>query len=48
MLGDHGLWAKRVYYEGTARVPMILVGPRPATRASAITGWTSGWSACRT
>jgi len=27
MLGDFGLWAKRLYYEGSARVPMILVGP---------------------
>lgn len=28
MLGQHGLWAKRLYYEGSANVPMILVGPR--------------------
>jgi arylsulfatase len=27
-LGDHGLWAKRTFYEGSAQVPMILVGPR--------------------
>ena len=25
MLGDHGLWAKRVFYENVANVPMILV-----------------------
>jgi arylsulfatase len=26
MLGDHGLWAKRVFYENAANVPMVLVG----------------------
>jgi arylsulfatase A-like enzyme len=26
MLGDHGLWAKRLFYEGSANVPMLLVG----------------------
>lgn len=25
MLGDFGLWAKRLFYEGSARIPMILV-----------------------
>jgi arylsulfatase A-like enzyme len=26
MLGDHGLFAKRLMYEGSARVPMLLMG----------------------
>ncbi len=26
MLGDHGLWAKRLFYRPSANVPMILVG----------------------
>lgn len=28
MLGNHGLWAKRLYYEGSANIPMILVGAK--------------------
>lgn len=26
MLGDQGLWAKRLFYEGAANVPMLLMG----------------------
>ncbi len=26
MLGDHGMWAKRLFYEGSANIPMLLVG----------------------
>ncbi|MEM7537299.1 MAG: sulfatase-like hydrolase/transferase [Chloroflexota bacterium] len=26
MLGDHGLWAKRLFYENAANIPMILMG----------------------
>ncbi|MCB2056076.1 MAG: sulfatase-like hydrolase/transferase, partial [Geminicoccaceae bacterium] len=26
MLGDQGLWAKRTYYESSARIPMLLAG----------------------
>ncbi|MEJ7669002.1 MAG: sulfatase-like hydrolase/transferase [Casimicrobiaceae bacterium] len=28
MLDDFGLWAKRLFYEGSARIPMLLVGTR--------------------
>lgn len=45
MLGQHGLWAKRLYYEQSANVPMILLGPRgdartaPRSTASRLVGW---------
>lgn len=35
MLGQHGLWAKRLYYEGSANVPMLLVGPKGGERVPA-------------
>lgn len=35
MLGDHELWAKRVFYEKSANVPMLLVGPRDDDRVAA-------------
>ena len=35
MLGNHGLWAKQTFYEGSANIPMILVGPRGDERV----GW---------
>lgn len=28
MLGNHGLWRKGLFYENSANVPMILLGPR--------------------
>lgn len=31
MLGNHGFYAKRLMYEGSANVPMILVGPASDT-----------------
>ncbi len=27
MLGNHHMWAKRLFYESSAKIPMILVGP---------------------
>ena len=48
MLGDFGLCAKRLFYESSANVPMVLMGRagddagRPSPRS------TTGWSACRT
>lgn len=32
MLGNHGLWAKRLFYEYAANIPMILVGTAGDTR----------------
>lgn len=35
MLGDHRLWAKRLFYEKSANVPMILVGDTASGRVPA-------------
>ncbi len=35
MLGDFGLYAKRLFYEGSARVPMILTAPKNFPRIGA-------------
>ncbi|MGW0938473.1 sulfatase-like hydrolase/transferase [Streptomyces sp. NPDC002666] len=35
MLGDHDLWAKRVFYEKSANVPMLLVGDAASGRVPA-------------
>jgi len=32
MLGNHGMWAKQTYYEGSSNVPMILLGETDDTR----------------
>ena len=35
MLGNHGLWAKRLFLENSANVPMILLGPTADPRVRA-------------
>ncbi|MDA7598911.1 sulfatase-like hydrolase/transferase [Alphaproteobacteria bacterium] len=32
MLGNHDLWAKQTYYEGSANVPMIVVGEKDCSK----------------
>jgi arylsulfatase A-like enzyme len=45
MLGHHGLWAKRLYYEQSANIPMLLLGPAGDRRTPAgsqddrLVGW---------
>lgn len=45
MLGHHGLWAKRLFYENSANVPMLLVPPLSDKRLQAgsvnesLVGW---------
>jgi choline-sulfatase len=45
MLGQHGLWAKRLYYENSANVPMLLMGTADCPRVgqnrvdSRLVGW---------
>lgn len=35
MLGDHGLWAKSMFYENSANIPMVLSGPPADDRVRA-------------
>ena len=37
MLGRHGLWAKRCFYDWAARVPMVLTGPAGDERVPSMT-----------
>lgn len=45
MLGQHGLWAKRLYYENSANVPMLLMGTaednrvHPGRTDNRLVGW---------
>lgn len=35
MLGNHDLWAKRLFYEGSSNIPMLVVGPAGDPRIAA-------------
>lgn len=45
MLGHHGLWAKRLFYENAANIPMLLLGPvgdertSPGSQDDRLVGW---------
>ena len=45
MLGNHGMWAKKLFYENSANIPMILLGTRGDKRVEVnkvddrIVGW---------
>ncbi len=45
MLGNHGMWAKRVFLENSARIPMILMGVKddPRTGHHRIDNRLVGW-----
>lgn len=45
MLGTHGLWAKRLFYDNAANVPMILMGAAgdPRTPAGRVDERLVGW-----
>lgn len=39
MLGEHGMWFKRTYHDGAAKVPLLVAGPgvRPGRRDDVVT-----------
>lgn len=45
MLGNHGLWAKRLFYDNAANVPMLLLGPTGDLRtpAGSVNDRLVGW-----
>ncbi|MCK6473934.1 MAG: sulfatase-like hydrolase/transferase [Planctomycetes bacterium] len=46
VLGDHGVWAKRTFLEGSANIPMIVAGAKGGARvpAGAIDDRLVGWA----
>ncbi len=45
MLGQHGLWAKRLYYENSANVPMLLMGTAGCAGRNEPRRFAAGWLA---
>src|SRR5690625_5776681 len=37
MLGEHGMWFKRTFFDPATKVPLIMTNPRPFSRSKKVT-----------